>query len=62
MEGEAEAHDRKLGFSLALCPGHRVIPQTLYDKHFQGGHSDSTEHLLRRQPPPWTSTHFNVVK
>lgn len=52
MEEEAKAHDRKLGFSLALCPGHRVIPQTLYDKHFQGGHSDSTEHLLRRQPPP----------
>lgn len=62
VEEEAKAHDRKLGFSLALCPGHQVIPQTLYDKHHQGGHSDSTEHLLRCQPPPWTSTHFNVVK
>lgn len=28
MEEEAETHNRKLGFSLALCPGHRVIPQT----------------------------------
>lgn len=43
MEEEVEAHKRKLGFSLALCPGHRVIPQTLYNKHHQGGHSDSTD-------------------
>lgn len=61
MEEEAKAHDRKLGFSLALCPGHRVIPQTPYDKHHQGGHSESTD-LLRWQSPPWNSTHFNVGK
>lgn len=36
MEEEALAHDRKLGFSLALCPGHWAIPQTLYNKTTPG--------------------------
>lgn len=49
MEEEAVAHDRKLGFSLALCPGHPVIPQTL--------HTISAAILTAQNTAPHSSRH-----